>query len=133
MQPARARKVLIVDDEAPARALLRELVADRPRLQLVGEAAHGLEAVELARRHRPDVCLFDIRMPELDGIEATRILAGPTATEPMAVVVITTFDLDEYVHGALKAGAKGKTYTVSVEANTRNGNFLDRTITIVGV
>jgi DNA-binding NarL/FixJ family response regulator len=61
----------------------------------------------MARRLQPDVCLFDIRMPEVDGIEATRQLAGPSAQSPMAVVVITTFDLDEYVHGALKAGARG--------------------------
>ena len=61
----------------------------------------------LARRLRPDVCLFDIRMPDLDGIEATRQLAGPDVDDPLAVVVITTFDLDEYVHGALKAGARG--------------------------
>ncbi|HVM13143.1 MAG TPA: response regulator transcription factor, partial [Egibacteraceae bacterium] len=61
----------------------------------------------LARRLRPDVCLFDIRMPHVDGIEATRQLAGPEVEHPLAVVVITTFDLDEYVHGALKAGARG--------------------------
>jgi DNA-binding NarL/FixJ family response regulator len=63
--------------------------------------------VALALQLRPDVCLFDIRMPEVDGIEATRRLAGPGVADPMAVVVITTFDLDEYVHGALKAGARG--------------------------
>jgi DNA-binding NarL/FixJ family response regulator len=63
--------------------------------------------VALARRLRPDVCLFDIRMPELDGLEATRQLAGPGVTDPLAVVVITTFDLDEYVYGALRAGARG--------------------------
>jgi len=61
----------------------------------------------MARELQPDVCLFDIRMPEVDGIEATRILAGPDVVHPLAVVVITTFDLDEYVHGALKAGARG--------------------------
>ena len=64
-------------------------------------------AVSLARELRPDVCLFDIRMPELNGLEATRALAGPAVEDPLAVVVITTFDLDEYVHGALKAGARG--------------------------
>jgi DNA-binding NarL/FixJ family response regulator len=63
--------------------------------------------VKLARKLRPDVCLFDIRMPEMDGIEATRILAGPDVDDPLPIVIITTFDLDEYVYGALKAGAKG--------------------------
>ena len=79
----------------------------QPGIEVVGEAADGREAVALARELRPDVCLFDIRMPELDGIEATRLLAGPDVEDPIAVVVITTFDLDEYVHGALKAGARG--------------------------
>ncbi len=79
----------------------------QPDIEVVGEAANGRDAVELARRLRPDVCLFDIRMPELDGIEATRQLAGPDVDDPLAIVVITTFDLDEYVHGALKAGARG--------------------------
>lgn len=78
-----------------------------PDIEVVGEAADGREAVALARRLRPDVCLFDIRMPDVDGIEATRQLAGPGVEDPLAVVVITTFDLDEYVHGALKAGARG--------------------------
>ncbi len=79
----------------------------QPDIEVIGEAADGREAVELAQRLRPDVCLFDIRMPEMDGIEAARRLAGPDVTDPLAVVIITTFDLDEYVHGALKAGARG--------------------------
>ncbi len=79
----------------------------QPDIEIVGEAADGQRAVTLARELRPDVCLFDIRMPGLDGIEATRQLAGPNVADPLAVVVITTFDLDEYVHGALKAGARG--------------------------
>ncbi len=76
-------------------------------IDVVGEAADGRDAVEAAHRLRPDVCLFDIRMPRLDGIEATRLVAGPEVAEPIPVVVITTFDLDEYVHGALRAGARG--------------------------
>jgi DNA-binding NarL/FixJ family response regulator len=74
---------------------------------VVGEATDGHEAVAVARELRPDVCLFDIRMPGIDGVEATRQLAGPGVEDPLAIVIITTFDLDEYVHGALKAGARG--------------------------
>jgi DNA-binding NarL/FixJ family response regulator len=73
----------------------------------VAEAADGAEAVALARELRPDVCLVDIRMPLLDGIEVTRALAGPNARSPLKVVIVTTFDHDEYVYGALRAGAAG--------------------------
>ncbi|MDQ3462856.1 MAG: response regulator transcription factor, partial [Actinomycetota bacterium] len=83
------------------------ILGAQPGIEVVGEARNGREAVDLARLHRPDVCLFDIRMPEIDGIEATRILAGPGVERPMAIVVVTTFDLDEYVYGALRSGAKG--------------------------
>ena len=76
-------------------------------VEVVAEAADGVEAVRLARQLRPDVCLLDVRMPRMNGIDATRELAGPDVIDPLAVVVITTFDLDEYVHGALKAGARG--------------------------
>lgn len=79
----------------------------QPGIEVVGHAIDGRQAVELALELQPDVCLFDIRMPELDGIEATRILAGPDVADPLAIVVITTFDMDEYVHGALLAGARG--------------------------
>ena len=79
----------------------------QPGIEVVAQVGNGRDAVEQARRLRPDVCLLDIRMPELNGIEATRQLAGPDVVDPMAVVVITTFDLDEYVHGALRAGARG--------------------------
>ncbi len=99
--------VLVADDQELIRTGLRMILDAQPDIEVIGEASDGQEAVALARELRPDVCLFDIRMPELDGIEATRILAGPAEAEPMAVVVITTFDLDEYVHGALKAGARG--------------------------
>ena len=100
-------RVLVADDQELIRTGLRMILDAQPDIEVVGEAASGREAVALARELRPDVCLFDVRMPELDGIEATRLLAGPGSVDPMAIVVITTFDLDEYVHGALKAGARG--------------------------
>ena len=100
-------RVLVADDQEMVRAGLILILGTQPDIEVIGEAANGREAVELANRLRPDVCLFDIRMPLLDGIEATRQLAGPGVARPLAVVVITTFDLDEYVYGALKAGARG--------------------------
>jgi DNA-binding NarL/FixJ family response regulator len=100
-------RVLVADDQEIVRTGLAMILDAQPGIEVVGEAADGREAVTLARALRPDVCLFDIRMPEVDGIEATRLLAGPGVEHPLAVVVITTFDLDEYVHGALKAGARG--------------------------
>ena len=100
-------RVLVADDQEIVRTGLAMIVDAQQDLEIVGQAADGRAAVALARKLRPDVCLFDIRMPELDGIEATRQLAGPDVENPLAVVVITTFDHDEYVHGALKAGARG--------------------------
>jgi DNA-binding NarL/FixJ family response regulator len=100
-------RVLVADDHDLVRTGLKMILAAQPDIEVVGEAANGRDAVLLARRLRPDVCLFDIRMPTLDGIEATRQLAGPDVDDPLAIVVVTTFDLDEYVHGALKAGARG--------------------------
>jgi DNA-binding NarL/FixJ family response regulator len=99
--------VLLADDQAMVRRGLRLILEDQPDITVVGEASDGAEAVALARRLRPDVCLVDIRMPKLDGIEVTRALAGPKTTDPMRVVVVTTFDLDEYVYGALRGGAAG--------------------------
>jgi DNA-binding NarL/FixJ family response regulator len=99
--------VVIADDQDLVRTGLKMILDAQPDVRVVGEAADGREAVALARRLRPDVCLFDIRMPDVDGIEATRQLAGPDVADPLAIVVVTTFDLDEYVHGALKAGARG--------------------------
>jgi DNA-binding NarL/FixJ family response regulator len=99
--------VLVADDQELVRTGLSMILDAQEDIGVVGTAADGIEGVEMARRLRPNVCLFDIRMPGMDGIEATRLLAGPEVAEPMAVVVITTFDLDEYVHAALKAGARG--------------------------
>jgi DNA-binding NarL/FixJ family response regulator len=100
-------RVLVADDQEIVRTGLRMILDAQPGIEVVGEAADGEQAVESARRLRPDVCLLDIRMPGTDGIEATRRLAGPDTVPPIAVVVITTFDLDEYVHAALRAGARG--------------------------
>jgi DNA-binding NarL/FixJ family response regulator len=100
-------RVVVADDQEIVRTGLTMILNAQPGIEVVGEAADGRRAVELARHLRPDVCLFDIRMPGLDGIEATRTLAGPGVDDPLAVVVITTFDLDEYVYAALRAGAKG--------------------------
>jgi len=100
-------RVLVADDQHLVRTGLTMILNAQEGIEVVGEAANGREAVELARQLRPDVCLFDIRMPEMDGVEATRLLAGPHVANPLAVVIITTFDLDEYVIGALKAGARG--------------------------
>jgi len=100
-------RVLIADDQDIIRAGLTTILDGQPGIDVVGQAADGHEAVALARRLRPDVCLFDIRMPRLDGVEATRRLAGPDVEDPLAVVVITTFDTDEHVTGALRAGARG--------------------------
>ncbi len=99
--------VLIADDQEIVRAGLTTILDGQPDMTVVGQAADGRQAVQLALQLRPDVCLFDIRMPQMDGIEATRHLAGQDVEDPLAVIVITTFDTDEYVHGALKAGARG--------------------------
>jgi DNA-binding NarL/FixJ family response regulator len=100
-------RVIVADDQEIVRTGLTMILNAQPDIEVIGEAADGRRAVELARRLRPDVCLFDIRMPGMDGIEATRRLAGPAVDDPLAVVVITTFDLDDYVYAALKAGARG--------------------------
>jgi DNA-binding NarL/FixJ family response regulator len=100
-------RVLIADDQAMVRTGFGMIIGAQPDMEVVGEAADGVEAVALARRIRPDVALFDIRMPKMDGLEALRLLAGPGVAEPVRVVVVTTFDLDEYVHQALRNGAAG--------------------------
>jgi DNA-binding NarL/FixJ family response regulator len=98
-------RVVLADDQPLVRTALRMVIADAPDLTVVGEAGTGAEAVGMVEEARPDVVVMDIRMPDLDGIEATRrIVAGPSGTH---VVVLTTFDDDEYVYGALRAGAAG--------------------------
>ena len=100
-------RVLVADDQALVRGSFRVLVDTAPDLTSVGEAATGAEAVELARREQPDIVLMDIRMPGLDGIEATRQLTAAPETAAVRVLILTTFDLDEYVFAALRAGASG--------------------------
>ena len=100
-------RVLIADDQAMVRTGFGMIIGAQPDIEVVGEAADGVEAVALARQLRPDVALLDIRMPKMDGLEALRLLAGPGVADPVKVVVVTTFDLDEYVHQALRNGAAG--------------------------
>ena len=100
-------RVLVADDQALLRGSFKLLVDSAPGLTVVGEASDGVEAVAMARRERPDVVLMDIRMPEMDGIEATRRICGTPETADVRVLILTTFDLDEYVYAALRAGASG--------------------------
>ncbi|MET7331751.1 response regulator transcription factor [Nonomuraea sp. NPDC005650] len=100
-------RVLICEDQALVRAGYITIFSAQPDMEVVGEAADGREAVEAARRLRPDVIVMDIRMPIVDGIEATRQLAGPSAEAAAKVLVVTTFNVDEYVYEALRAGASG--------------------------
>jgi DNA-binding NarL/FixJ family response regulator len=103
-----ASRVLLADDQALLRHGLQMMVDAQPDLEVVGEAADGAEAVELAARLNPDVVLMDIRMPRMDGVEATRRICGAAGPDGgPKVIVLTTFDLDEYVVGALSAGASG--------------------------
>ncbi len=99
--------VAVADDQPLVREGLATIVARSGDLQLVGEAANGAEAVELARRTQPDVFLMDVRMPLVDGIEATRRIRTHEATSDIRVLMLTTFDMDEYVFAALQAGASG--------------------------
>jgi len=100
-------RVLVADDQALIRTGFATIIDAQPDLEVVGECGDGRAAVDLAVRLRPDVVVMDVRMPVLDGIEATRLLAGAGVTDPVKVLVVTTFNLDEYVYEALRAGASG--------------------------
>ena len=102
-------RVLVADDQELVRTGFRLILETEDDITVVGQAADGVEAVELARRHQPDVVLMDVRMPTLDGIEATGRLVGPDASPPapVRVLMLTTFDMDDYVYAALRNGASG--------------------------
>jgi DNA-binding NarL/FixJ family response regulator len=105
--PVPDTRVLLADDHALIREGFRALLEAETGFRPVGEAGTGAEAVRLARRHQPDVVLMDVRMPEMDGIEATRRICAAPETASVRVLILTTFDLDEYVYAALRAGASG--------------------------
>ncbi|MBY4212959.1 response regulator transcription factor [Rhodococcus fascians] len=100
-------RVVVADDQPLVRAGLSALLGAEPDIDVVGTASNGDDAVDLARDLRPDVACLDVRMPGRNGIEATRLLAGPDADPTIPVLILTTFDMDEYVFGALEAGASG--------------------------
>ncbi|MFF5406661.1 response regulator [Streptomyces misionensis] len=100
-------RVLVCDDQMLIRTGLVTIIGAQPDMEVAGECGDGRTGVELAREVRPDVVLMDIRMPVLDGLEATRLLAGAGVPHPVKVLVVTTFNLDEYVYDALRAGASG--------------------------
>ncbi|GAA3151951.1 response regulator transcription factor [Nonomuraea roseoviolacea] len=100
-------RVLLADDQTLVRAGFRSILSDEDDIDVVAEAPDGAEAVEQAGRHRPDVVLMDIRMPRLDGLEATRRIVADPRLADVKVIILTTFDLDDYVYGALRSGASG--------------------------
>ncbi len=100
-------RVVVADDQHLVRTGFRMILDTEDGIEVVGEAADGVEAVDVCRRLDPDVVLMDVRMPRMDGIEATRRLAGPDVVHPLRVLILTTFDLDDYVYAALRNGASG--------------------------
>ena len=100
-------RVVVADDQALVRSGFLALLRSEDGIDVVGEAANGYEAVTIAKAQRPDVILMDIRMPEMDGLEATRLITADPALQSVRILVLTTFDLDAYVHEALRAGASG--------------------------
>ncbi|MET8369804.1 response regulator transcription factor [Micromonospora profundi] len=114
-------RVLVADDQELIRTGFATIIDAQPDIDVVGECGNGRDAVDLARRLRPDVVVMDVRMPILDGIGATRLLAGPGVTDPVKVLVVTTFNLDEYVYEALRAGASGFLLKDAPPAQLLNG------------
>ncbi|WP_018217273.1 response regulator [Salinispora vitiensis] len=113
--------VLLADDHALMRESFRALLDVSPGYTPVGEACNGAEAVRMAGQLRPDVVLMDVRMPKMDGIEATRQICSAPATADVKVLILTTFDLDEYVYSALRAGASGFLVKDATAAELLNG------------
>ena len=114
-------RVLVCDDQALIRAGFATIIDAQADLEVVGECGDGRTAVDLALKERPDVVVMDVRMPVLDGIEATRRLAGAGVADPIKVLVVTTFNLDEYVYEALRAGASGFLLKDAPPAHLLNG------------
>lgn len=104
---AATTRILIADDQADVRSGLRLVLDAQPDMTVIGEAANGAAAIEMARHLRPDIVFTDIRMPRVDGLEVTRQLSGPRVSDPIRVIVMTIFDLDDYVTRALHNGACG--------------------------
>ncbi|WP_125777424.1 response regulator [Antribacter gilvus] len=114
-------RVLVCDDQALIRTGFTTIIDAQPDLEVVGACGDGQAAVDLARRLNPDLVVMDVRMPVLDGIEATRLLAGAGVEHPVKVLVVTTFNLDEYVYEALRAGASGFLLKDAPAAQLLNG------------
>lgn len=114
-------RILVCDDQALIRTGMTTIIDAQPDMEVVGECADGRAAVDLSRRVQPDVVLMDVRMPVLNGIDATRLLAGAGVSDPVKVLVVTTFNLDEYVYEALRAGASGFLLKDAPPAQLLNG------------